>query len=64
MARKGGAELCGSCHGRNSATLRQKHPGMNVQTADCLSCHDPHVQKKGARGLLRPGRDANPGGGR
>jgi predicted CXXCH cytochrome family protein len=30
-----------------------KHPNMNMATANCVSCHDPHVQRKTAHGLLK-----------
>jgi len=36
------AELCGACHDIN-AELTASHSGYNLDGANCLDCHDPHV---------------------
>jgi predicted CXXCH cytochrome family protein len=54
MVVRPGAALCTGCHARKSPGMAAKHPGMNLAAVACSSCHDPHVQAKTAKGLLRP----------
>jgi len=54
MTVRSGAALCTGCHAPRSAGMAAKHTGMDLTAVRCSSCHDPHVQAKTAKGLLRP----------
>jgi predicted CXXCH cytochrome family protein len=53
MLRREVPAMCGSCHSPKNEAVIAKHPGMNLETTNCVSCHDPHVQRKGAKGLIK-----------
>ncbi|NOY88543.1 MAG: hypothetical protein GXO93_04010 [FCB group bacterium] len=38
------SKLCGSCHTLDS-TLFAKHDNYNLNGANCLDCHDPHISQ-------------------
>ncbi|HEU4764969.1 MAG TPA: cytochrome c3 family protein, partial [Candidatus Eisenbacteria bacterium] len=45
---------CASCHGLAGPRLTNAHKGFSLAGKNCVSCHDPHVQPVGKKGLLQP----------
>jgi predicted CXXCH cytochrome family protein len=52
MTRRTGSAICSGCHSLKSPAITAKHPGMALESVNCVSCHDPHVQPKGKSGLI------------
>ncbi|MCX6836061.1 MAG: cytochrome c3 family protein, partial [candidate division Zixibacteria bacterium] len=46
--------LCSKCHNLTAPAMGVAHKGFDISSADCQSCHAPHVGPKGSKGLLLP----------
>jgi predicted CXXCH cytochrome family protein len=54
MLKREGAAMCAACHSYKKPQIAARHPSMDMAQVNCTSCHDPHVQGKGKKGLLLP----------
>jgi predicted CXXCH cytochrome family protein len=53
MTKKVGAAICTSCHSIEKLGLEAKHKGFSLASANCVDCHDPHVDSKGRATMLK-----------
>jgi predicted CXXCH cytochrome family protein len=52
MTRASASATCAGCHEPSNPILVKRHAGRTMTGADCTSCHDPHAQPKGRKGLM------------
>lgn len=52
MTRREGAALCTVCHAVTKPGMSAKHQGVDLAKSNCISCHDPHIQPRGEKGLM------------